>query len=156
MKSPGSPLFLRGSCALMIGLLAMACVSKPPALQTLTYPPDFSYVPRERLQSTMWILAAEVTRLDGLLRDADAPNDPRLKDEVRQSLRRMAASLEQIDYPGHMTQYPELNQHLARFEERVHQALRDVERTPPRFFLASTLSGSCFLCHVSGDEGQGQ
>ena len=135
------------------GLIAVACTSTPPSIPKLTYPPDFSYVPKERIQSTMWILAAEVGRLDRLLRDSPGPEDVRTQHEVQTSLQRMAASLEQIDYPGHMTQYPELNQHLGRFKERLMQAQRGAERTPPNYFYASSLSGSCFLCHGRGGEG---
>jgi len=121
--------------------LGVSCLRAPEPIRKLTYPPDFSYIPPERIHSTMWILAAEVHRLDELLRARSGSPDG-------------AAAIEQIDHPGRATQHPALNQNLTRFAARIASAQRGADRTPPNYFQASALSGSCFLCHGSGDGGE--
>ena len=41
----------------------------------MTYPPDFSYLTEERLRPSMWVLAAEISRLDALLQIEPATTD---------------------------------------------------------------------------------
>jgi hypothetical protein len=132
--------------------LGTSCNRPPASIDQLTYPPDFSYMPKERIRSSMWILAAEVGRLDELLRASPDSSSVALQNEIRGSLQRMAAAVEQIDHPGRSTQHPALNQHLRHFAERVAMAQRGADRTPPNYFHASALSGSCFLCHGSADD----
>jgi hypothetical protein len=132
--------------------LGAACVDVPATVQTVTYGPNFSYIPKERVQSSMWILAAEIGRLDDLLEASPDGKNLRAQIEIQNCLRRLSAAVEQIDHPGRSTQHPVLNQNLHRFAERISAAQRGAERTPPNYFLASSLSGSCFLCHGSADE----
>ena len=133
--------------------LGASCTRVPASIQKHTVPPNFYYVPQDRLESSMWILAAEVRRLNELLRATPDGTNPGVQREVQSSLRRMAAAVEQIDSPGRTTQHPALNRHTNRFAERIAQAQRGANRTPPNYFQASALSGSCFLCHGSVDDG---
>jgi hypothetical protein len=140
-----------GLTAVLVG----ACVSPRAALRELTYPPDFSYLPPEELNSAMWILAAEVSRLDQLLRDAPVMSGAaaaRNQIAIQETLRRLSAAVEKIDEPGRVTQHPALNRNLRRFKERVDRAQRGAQRTPPNYYQASVVSGSCYLCHGSADE----
>jgi hypothetical protein len=136
--------------------LGAACVDAPATIQTLTYGPSFSYIPKERIQSSMWILAAEIGRLDEILEASPDSKNLSAQIEIQNCLRRLSAAVEQIDHPGRSTQHPVLNQNLRRFAERISAAQRGAERTPPNYFLASSLSGSCFLCHGSADEAEVQ
>jgi len=143
------------SLAVVFGL---SCTSgsfrSPAALHELTYPPDFSYLPAKELRSTMWVLAAEIRRLDELLREPPAAStaaDLRVQIAIQETLRRLALAIEDIDDPGRQSQHPDLNRNLHRFKARVEKAQRGAERTPPNYYQASALSGSCFLCHGSGD-----
>lgn len=131
--------------------LVASCTQVPASIQKHTVPPNFYYVPQDRLESSMWILAGEVRRLNELLRATPDGTNEGVQREVQSSLRRMAAAVEQIDSPGRTTQHPALNRHTNRFAERIAQAQRGADRTPPNYFQASALSGSCFLCHGSVD-----
>ena len=150
-------IFARSRFSAVAGILVAACVlssaiacqSGYRPLRESVYPPDFTYVPKSRVKSSMWILAAEIHHLDELLRTAPDASNLRVQRDVQATLRRLSAAVEQIDRPGQTTQHPALNQHLQRFAERLVQAQRGAERTPPNYFQASALSGSCFLCHQS-------
>jgi hypothetical protein len=133
----------------------VACHSAREPIREMTYPPDFSYLPEDRLRSSMWILAGEIHHLDELLRSAPDESNADLQQEVQRTLQRLAVAVEQIDRPGRSTQHPALNQHLGRFAHRIELAQRSADRTPPNYFQASALSGSCFLCHGPGGEAGG-
>lgn len=133
-------------------MIGTSCMEATAPVRKLTIPPNFQYIPHERVQSSMWMLASEVHRLDELLRASPDSANVLLQGEIQSSLRRMAAAVEQIDHPGQTTQHPALNRNLDRFAERIANAQRGADRTPPNYFQASALSGSCFVCHGSVDD----
>lgn len=132
--------------------LVASCMQVPQSIQKHTVPPDFYYIPEDRIESSMWMLAAEIHRLDELLRTSRDSTNVGLQREIQRSLRRMAVAVEQIDHPGRTTQHPALNRNLSRFADRIANAQRGVDRTPPNYFQASALSGSCYLCHGSVED----
>ena len=134
--------------------LGASCMRVPASIQKLTVPPNFYYIPEERIHSSMWMLAAEVQRLDELLRTAPDSANLAAQRAIQSGLRRMAVAVEQIDHPGRTTQHSALNLHLSRFAQRIANAQRGADRNPPNYFYASTLSGSCFLCHGSVDDAE--
>jgi len=133
-------------------MIGTSCMEATAPIRKLTVPPNFHYIPYERVQSSMWMLASEVHRLDELLRTSPDGTNVLVQGEIQSSLRRMAAAVEQIDHPGQTTQHPVLNRNLDRFAERIANAQRGADRTPPNYFQASALSGSCFICHGSVDD----
>jgi hypothetical protein len=149
---------LRRALILGLGLASVlvgACLRPPAAVHELTYPPDFSYLPAEELRSAMWLLAAEISRLDELLRaEPNLSGDAALhnQESIQKVLRRLSAAVKSIDVPGRATQHPGLNRNLTRFKARVERAQRAAGRSPPSYFQAAALSGSCFLCHGAGEE----
>jgi hypothetical protein len=114
------------------------------------YPPDLGYVPQERIDSSMWVLAAEIGRLDELIQPPIDPEDQELRAGVRASLDRMLIAARRLETPGRSTpHHPVLTEHLGEFIQRLERARRAVDRTPPDYFQASALAGGCFLCHGS-------
>ena len=65
-------------------------------------------------------------------------------------LARVDGAVDSFAKPGQVTQHPLLNQNLPQFRAQVRRARADVERTPPNYFFASALAGSCSGCHHSG------
>ena len=135
---------------LLLVLAAMACRDPGARLREHTYPPSFEYIEPSRLQSSMWVLAWEVRRLDRTLRQpaGDSAEQQRLVAEI---LMRMDGAIGGIATPGRVTQHPLLNRNLPRFREQVQRARADVARTPPNYFTATTIVGSCTACHGSAE-----
>ena len=137
----------------LIALLALALVACPaagPRLREHTYPPTFQYIEPSKLRSSMWMLAAEVQRLDRALRQPAA--DPaEQQHQVADVLMAMQRAVDGIANPGRVTQHPLLNRNLPRFREQVQRARADAARTPPNYFTATALVGSCSACHGSAE-----
>jgi hypothetical protein len=128
-------------------LLCLACSWPFGPMRTTTFPPDLSYIPAERIKTAMWVLAAEIGHLEKLLGTPVGGSSAFKKAEVRNSLERMRVAAKTLDQPGRSNQHPILNQNLDRFLVRLERAKRAVDRDPPNFFQASTVAGSCYLCH---------
>ena len=140
--------------AIAVAIAQISCVSPSHTrFQAMVYPPDFSYLSEQELESSMWVLASEIGRLDDLLQAAASEPLADTQRAIQESLLRMRRAIDEIDTPGRTTQHPVLNQHLGRFRERLQRARRGADRTPPNYFHASVLSGACFMCHASNDQG---
>lgn len=131
---------------LLLALAALSCGSAGERLREHTYPPSFEYIEQSRLQSAMWALAWEVRSLDHALR-ASAGDSAAQQQQVAEILSRLEAAVDGIATPGRVTQHPLLNRNLPRFREQVRRARIDAARTPPNYFTATTLVGSCSACH---------
>jgi hypothetical protein len=129
---------------------AISCADPVPRLREHTYPPSFEYIDRSNLKSAMWQLAVDIQRLDRTLREpaSDPAQQQQVVVEILTEVQEAAGS---IATPGRVTQHPLLNQNLPRFRELVRRARDDARRTPPNYFSATALSGSCSACHGSAE-----
>jgi hypothetical protein len=133
----------------LVGLLALGllgCADPLGWTREHTYPPDFNYIPREKLRSTMWSLAAEVTHLDRIMREAaDSGRYPR--EEVLAVLARMEVTAGALGHEGWPSNHPRIGQNVGLLREDIQRARFQVERDPPNYFRAGALSGACTYCH---------
>lgn len=134
------------SCLVLLGL-ALGCESTRERVRATTMPPDLRYMPPEQIRTAMWVLAAEIQELERILETPELMARAGTQSNVRARLARMRVAAETLDVPGKTTQHPMLNRNLDRFLSRVRQAERAVDRDPPNYFPASTLAGTCFVCH---------
>jgi cytochrome c553 len=125
----------------------LGCQNASMPFRASPFPPDLKYLPPAQIQTSMWVLAAEVQHLEALLEDAAEAEDPAHRAEVRNTLERMRVAARALDMPGRTTQHPVLNENLGLFIERIDRAKLALDRDPPSYFQASTIAGSCFLCH---------
>ena len=110
-------------------------------------PPDLEYLPPAQVRSSMWVLAAEVNHIEQLLTSPADRDRGTQREAIRGSLERMKIAARTLDQPGRSSQHPVVNQHLGNFVERIERAKRALDRDPPNYYPASTITGSCFLCH---------
>ena len=141
---------MRQSVLLLFIFAFAACRDTGARLREYTYPPSFEYIEQSRLQSSMWVLASEVRRLDRTLRKP-AGDPAEQQRQVAEILMRVDGAIGGIATPGRVTQHPLLNRNLPRFREQVRRARADVARTPPSYFTATTIVGSCTACHDSAE-----
>ena len=116
-------------------------------LSISSVPPDLRYMPPETIRSAMWVLAAEIEELEQLLEGSRKMDSVARSGAIVGTLQRMQAAAKSLEQPGRSTQHPVLNRNLDTFVSRVNRAKRAAERSPPNYFLASSVAGSCFICH---------
>lgn len=111
-----------------------------------TYPPNFNYIPNEKLDSTMWQMAAQVDELDERLREATA-GDEALQGDVVRMLGEMEQTSRALGMGGWPSNHPQVSRNVETFRLDLHHARRAVELNPPSYFLAGSISGACMHCH---------
>lgn len=137
---------------LLTSVLCLGCLAKTPAgpIRVSMSAPDLENLPPERVRTTMWVLAAEIQLLERLLTDPAETESESKRAAVASTLLRMRVAAQTLDTPGRSTQHPALNQNLEFFLGRLDRAKRALDRNPPNYFSASTIAGSCFVCHGGG------
>lgn len=111
------------------------------------YQPDFRYLEPAELRDGMAQLTEDVGLLDQFFAHGEPPIDRR--DRLVTILREMEAIVAKLDPEGRETNYPLIDQHMPEFRRSLATAREDAERTPPNYFLASSIEDACRLCHKS-------
>jgi hypothetical protein len=131
---------------LILASWTLGCGDLPGTLRRHTYPPDFQYIPRADVESTMWELAREIHELDRVLRD-DAMSPERRREAVGALLDAAELTTRTLQLDGRRSNHPMLDAHLDRFRRDISRARDAVQRDPPVYFLAGAVSGACVYCH---------
>lgn len=139
------------------GVVAGALVAAGCAGETLgervrsaTYPPDFEYVTKKDVDSSMAKLAVDVQELNRLLRGQATALDATRKAEIVAVLERIQANSSALDSPSQRSNHPLIDSNLRMFREDVERALLSAKDDPPNYFLAGSVAGSCMYCHGGG------
>ena len=134
---------------LTIMSVSFGCLAETPIgpIRATMSAPDLQYLPPEKVRTVMWVLAAEIQHLEHLMTDPTEEERESMQVAVAGTLQRMRIAARTLDQPGRATQHPVVNQNLGQFLGRIERAQRAVDRDPPNYVPASTLAGSCFLCH---------
>lgn len=130
--------------------LAFGCPSE--AVRSVTYPPSFQYIEKDRLHDTMWKMAGAVQQLDEVLRADALPAQDR-QQSVTQLLADIDDAAAHVSAPGQNTNHPMLDRNLGRFQLDLALAKSAVAETPPNFAPATRITGACLYCHVGGGGG---
>lgn len=136
----GSSRLLRAAC-----LLAAVGCTRSSEVRRVTYPPDFHYIEREAIRSTMRGMALDVVALDELLR-VEPPAEPdRLR--VVELLTSLELKTKQLAESGPPANHPLIRDHLDELRRDLALARQAASREPPNYFLAGSITGSCLYCH---------
>jgi hypothetical protein len=110
-----------------------------------TYPPEFRYIERDDVRSTMRELASHSRELNDLIRSSDGPQ--RRRAEIIAHLQAMEQAAEKLDQSGWPTNHPLIEMNLPSFRRDINFAREAIEREPPNFLLAGAVTGACVYCH---------
>jgi hypothetical protein len=140
----------RGSSVLLvIGVLIVggvtSCTLKQ--LRSVTYPPDFQYITREEIQTTMGRLAVQIVALNDIMgrEGGPGPSDQTRVVEILETMKGLAAELKSARRSSH----PRIDSAAPLLQEAIGRALRGVQSNPPNYYFAGEASGSCTYCHPS-------
>jgi len=127
-------------------LFVTSCSDIAPIVRKVTYPPDFNYVSGEDLRSRMNQMAAQIQLLDQALFDTtgDEPDRQRQVVAVLRQIEKVGSSLSAGEAGS---SHPFLEDFMDEFVADVGQARNAAALSPPRYYLAGRVTGSCAGCH---------
>ena len=131
---------------LAVVAMTSGCTDLAKNVRKVTYPPDLTYIPREKVESAMWQMAAGVSELDETLRDETA-GEPEKQRRVLSVLERMQHAADRLDAQGGASNHPLLDRKLPRLGADISAARIAAGAEPPRYALAGAVSGACIYCH---------
>ena len=132
----------------VVALVACAACGKSASefLRRHTYPPDFRYVPEEKLRSSMWLLGRETLDLRRVLGDATLSDSTR-RTRAELLLGGMEDTVKKIGPQQWSSNHSEMKSALEGLESDIHAAHEAVNHDPPNYFLAGSVSAACLYCH---------
>lgn len=142
MKKHSLPFVAPGLLVLAFLVVAGACESMP----VRNYPPDFQQLSRTEVRGAMRQMAQHVTALDDTLRDEALPAEAR-QERVLASLDGIRETASSLGGRGLSSSHYMLDRLLPQFIEDVERARAAAATTPPRYYLAGSVAGSCMACH---------
>ena len=131
-----------------VALIAIAAVTVGACaeIRQVTYPPDFRYIDRAEVQSTMAELGSRIWEMDEILAANPKPT-PEQRLQVLDLLTEIQSFASTLDPKGKATNHLLIDSHLDAFLEQVEYARLSLAMEPPSFYRAGMLSGSCMGCH---------
>ena len=129
----------------LLALELSGCADFARWVRQYNYPPEFRYLERDEVRSTMRQLAFHSRELSQLMQSSDGPQAER--GEIIMHLRAMEQAAETLDQSGWPTNHPLIDMNLPSFRRDIKFAREAVEREPPNFLLAGPVTGACVYCH---------
>ena len=131
---------------LLIPLANLSCADAGANVRSTTYPSDFSQLKKKELRGHMGTLAMRVVKLGAML-SPSSPDNPTLQQDVVLLLRDMETIAGELDPATANTKHPILERNIIAFRQDLQAARAEVQGSPPSYFLAGTIAGSCRYCH---------
>lgn len=129
----------------LIMLQLIGCADIARWVRQYTYPPEFRYVERDEVRSTMRQLAFHSRELSQLIQSGDESDQRR--NEILMHLRAMEEAAEKLDQSGWGTNHPMIDRNLPSFQADLKFAREAIEREPPEFPFVGPVIGACVYCH---------
>jgi hypothetical protein len=128
-------------------LLGLSIIAGCAAVRKVTYPPDFIYLDREQVTSSMAHFSGNLWRIYDILANSETVL-PYQREEIIDLLRDIEKATDQLGAGTPVTSHLLIDENIDQFKSDVRKAREAVEREIPNYFLVGRLSGSCTACHV--------
>ena len=134
---------LKGISLAVILVLAGSCAT----VRKATYPPDFVYLEKQEISSSMQRMAVSINKLDRLLSDTGDQSVSK-KDNVLLELNNIESITRNLGSSSNRSNHPLIDQHMDNFRDQLMMAKSAVGQDPPDYYPAGRLIGQCHGCHI--------
>jgi len=132
----------RLALAALIAIQLIGCADFARWVRQYTYPPEFHYIERDEVRSTMRQLAFHSRELNRLIQSSDEPQQRR--NEILMHLKAMEEAAEKLDHSGWSTNHPMIDMNLPSFRADLKFAREAIEREPLNSPFVGPVTGACF------------
>ncbi len=115
-------------------------------IRKVTYPPDYVYLEKNRIDNTMALLGFYVRQIDEILSQKDRIT---YKDQVQviKLLTLINSKTDYLNTGNANTNHLVIDDHINQFKSDVFAAILAAKAEPPNYYPAGDISGSCLACH---------
>ncbi len=115
-------------------------------IRKVTYPPDFNYISKSKISSTMHQLALYTTLLDNSFRDTSLINEEQISNAIG-ILRKMESLSSDLGSESLSSNHNLISNNIDQFRERVIDARVGLQQNPPNYYRVGAISAYCLNCH---------
>lgn len=129
-------------------LLLSACTNGVlETVRKVTYPPDFNYIPDQKLLGTMNQFAWYSTLLDNNLRDTANITREQHENAI-DTLKKMEKLSQQFGKENLSSNHNIVSFNIKQFQQNIRGARIGLQQDPPNYYLAGSVSAYCLNCHA--------
>lgn len=125
-----------------------ACSGFLEGVRSVTYPPEFNYISRQKLTDTMQQFALYSTLLDNNLKDPAS-----VTEEQRQAsisiLRKMESLSLKLGTESLSSNHNIISFNIDQFRQNIQDARIGLSQEPPNYYRAGAVSAYCLNCHAT-------
>ena len=129
-----------------VAILAML-VSSCATVRKATYPPDFVYLEKQEVSSSMQRMAISINKLDRLLSDTADQSESK-QENVLSELNNIESITRSLEPGSNQSNHPLIDQHMDNFRDQLMMAKSAIGQDPPNYYPAGRLIGQCHGCHI--------
>lgn len=129
-----------------IGVFFSSLLTGCAEIRKLTYPANFTYIEKKDLDSSMHKMSVSLARLDTLV-SAASPASQESQKDIIQELNELKGIASAIRGKGEVTNHLVIDDHIEDFISDIVNAKLFAGDTPPNYYYAGKLAGSCIGCH---------
>ena len=133
----------KGLSIVVLAMLVSSCAT----VRKVTYPPDFVYLEKQEVSSSMQRMAVSINKLDRLLSDT-LDQSVSKKDSVLSELNNIESITRNLESGSSQSNHPLIDRHMDNFRDQLMMAKSAVGQDPPNYYPAGRLIGQCHGCHI--------
>lgn len=117
-------------------------------IRKTTYPPDFTYLERKTVTTSMQRLAMSLDKIDQTLQDIKQLPSQMQRDTIIRELDQMVKISKGLGAGTQKTNHLLIDENIDGFVSDVMAIRRSIELEQSNYYLAGKLVGSCTGCHL--------
>ena len=141
----------RVSCIGLLTIVVAVSIVGCAQIRELTYPKGFTYLEEKEVDALMQKMRGNIVRLDQLVAEASISDASKSDTVQQQKIIAELTALERIAtrLSGDHTQTNHfvISDHIEQFITDIGKAKMFANMSPPRYYHAGKVAGSCMACH---------
>lgn len=115
-------------------------------IRKVTYPSDYVYLEKSKVDNTMALLGFYVRQINEILSRKERISD---KDQIQviELLSQINSKTDYLNAGNGNTNHLVFDDHIGDFKSDVFAAILAAKANPPNYYPAGAISGSCLACH---------
>lgn len=136
----------RLSSVTLLAFMVVGTIAGCAQIRKLTYPPDFVYLEKKEVDSLMRAMSNSIMRLDQLIAEAET-SDTVQQQKIIAELSRLESIATRVGGGYTETNHPVISEHIEQFSGDIGRAKMFASVSPPNYYNAGKITGSCQACH---------
>ena len=134
------------SSIVLLAIMIAASIAGCAQIRKLTYPKDFVYLEKREVDTLMQKMTDNIMRLDQLVAEASI-SDATQQQKIIAELSALEIIATRLSFGHKQTNHFVISDHIEQFIADIGKAKMFASISPPNYYNAGKITGSCLACH---------